>query len=90
MPSKRDTAGDHHRVIDPAEAEGSENNRAQERGHRKAKVRPMAKVGRVKVGKAFPIHEVYRGDPEERNISHERSSWLDSAGLRRGEESCWR
>ena len=36
---KRDSAGDHHRVIDPAEAEGSENKRAQERGHRKARAK---------------------------------------------------
>ena len=31
----RDTARDHHRAIDPAE--GSGNNRTQERGHRKAR-----------------------------------------------------
>ena len=39
------TAGDHHRVIDPARAEGSENNRAQGRGHRTAKEGAKAKVG---------------------------------------------
>ena len=41
----RDTARDHLRVIDPVEAEGSENNWAQERGHRKAMARakPMAR-----------------------------------------------
>ena len=42
---KRDTGGDHHRVIDPAEGERPENNRAQEKGHRKAKARAKAKVG---------------------------------------------
>ena len=42
---KRSTAQDRHRVIDPAEAEGSENNRDQERGDRKAKARTRAKVG---------------------------------------------
>ena len=35
----RDTAGNHPRVIDPAEAEGSENNRAQDRGHRKTRAK---------------------------------------------------
>ena len=42
-PLKRDTAGDRHRVIDPAEVEGSENNRAQETADRKA--RAKAEVG---------------------------------------------
>ena len=45
----RDTAGDDHPVIDPAKAEGSENNRAQERGHRKAK----AKVGESSLKRPF-------------------------------------
>ena len=56
---KRDTAGDHHRVFDPAEAEGSENNRVQERGHRKAR----AEVGESSLKRPFEIQEVYRGDP---------------------------
>ena len=38
---------------------------------------------------AFPIKEVYPGDPRRKSISHESSSWLGSAGLRHGEESCW-
>ena len=50
---KRDTARDHHRVIDPAEAEVSENNHAQERGHRKAKARAKAKVGESTLKRLF-------------------------------------
>ena len=60
---KRDTARDHHRVIDPAEAEGSENNCAHERGHHKAT--GIGKSRRVQFEEGFPIQEVYRGDPEE-------------------------
>ena len=68
VPSKRD------RVIDPAEAEGSENNRFQERGHRKAK----AKVGesslkRLVQFKRSTVVTLKQG-----------SSSLGSAGLRRG------
>ena len=66
---KRDTAGDHHRVIDQAETESSENTRAQERCHREAKGR------KVKFEEAFPIQEVYRGDPKE-GTSHMNVSLL--------------
>ena len=59
---KKDTAGVHHQVMDPAE--GSENNRARERGHRKA--RAKAQVAVVKFEEAFPIQEVYRGDLEQK------------------------
>ena len=52
---RRDTAGDHHRVLDPAEAEDSENNRAQERGHRKAKARGKDKVGESSLKRSFPF-----------------------------------
>ena len=75
---KQDTAGYHHRVIDPAAAEGSENTRGRERGHRKAKGK--GNVRRLKFEEAFPTQGVYRGDPEERT---------GSAGLRLGKESCW-
>ena len=55
-------------MLDPAEAEDSENNRAQERGHRKAKARGKDKDRRVKFEEVFPIHEVHRADPEERTF----------------------
>ena len=62
---KRDTAGDHHRVIDPAEAEGSENNRAHERSHRKVRTRAM--VGESSSKRPFHNKNVYQGDPEEKS-----------------------
>ena len=55
MPSEGDTAGDHHRVLDPAEAEDSENNRAQERGHRKGKASGKDKVGESSLKRSFPF-----------------------------------
>ena len=65
----RDTAGDHHRVIDPAEAQCSEHNRGHERGHRKAnECKDKGKGRRVKFEEACPIQEVYRGDPKERKF----------------------
>ena len=33
----------------------------------------------MKFEEAFPIQEVYRGERGERDVSHERSSWLGSA-----------
>ena len=68
MPSKRDTARDHHRVIDPAEAEVSEINRAQVKGHRTAKARAEAKVGESSLKGAFPTQEVYHVNPEDRQF----------------------
>ena len=59
---ERDTAGDHHPVIDPAEAQGTENNRAQERGNRKDQSKGKSCGRRVKFEDAFPIQEVHRGD----------------------------
>ena len=86
---KRETSRDHDRVIDPAEAEGSENNPAQERGHQKGQGKGKGKGRRVMFEESFPIQEVYRGDSEERE-SHMnvRSGWA-GAGLQRGEGSCW-
>ena len=40
-------------MIDPAEAEDSENNRAQEGGHRNAKARAKAKVGESSLKSSF-------------------------------------
>ena len=50
-----DTARHHHQVIDQAEAEGSEINRAQERGHRKEKAgaKAKAKVGESSLKRPF-------------------------------------
>ena len=55
-------------MLDTVEAEDSENNRAQERGHRKAKVSVKGQGRRVKFDEVFPIHEVDRADPEERTF----------------------
>ena len=41
------------RVLDPVEAEDSENNRAQERGHRKANARGKDKVGESSLTRSF-------------------------------------
>ena len=59
----------------PAEAEGSENKRAQDRGHRKAKARAKAMAEELSLKRRFPIQEVYRGDPKERT-SHMNVSLL--------------
>ena len=62
---ERDTAGGHHRLIDPADAECSEKIRAQERCHRKAKARAKDTVGESNLRRSFPIRDVCRGDPDD-------------------------
>ena len=64
-PLRRDTAGDSHRVIDPAERKVQKTIELK-KNHRKAKARAKAKGRRVKLEGALPIQEVYRGNPEER------------------------
>ena len=63
MPLKRITAGDDHRVIDPAQVEGSESSRKRSPTFQ-GKV--TGKGRRVKFQEAFPIQEIHREDPDER------------------------
>ena len=65
VPSKKDTAGDHHRVTDPTVAESSENNRAREKRPPNGQSKRKSKSRRVKFEEAFPTQEVHRGDTEE-------------------------
>ena len=81
-----DTDGDRDREINPAEADGSENNRAEERGQLKVKPKAKAMVGESTLKRP---QDLYCGDPEERTSHINVPLWLGSAGLRRGEESLW-
>ena len=63
---RRNTAGSHHRVIDAAEAEGSDNNRAYRKRSQKGKGTGNEKGRRVKFEEACPSQVVHSGDPDER------------------------
>ena len=91
----RDTAGDHRRVIDPAEPEGSENNRAQERGHRhvKARARAKAKVGESSLKRPFQFKKYTVVIQKKAHFSWAldcgaAKSWSRPAALLA--EACWK